>query len=289
MTDLGPRLKAAKDKLAALTAEIAELRKSKLNGSLPKSASASANSGKVENARQLLCVRTFAGHNDNVTSVSWSSHETTFASAGKDGQLIVWNGATRRQIQVIKHNTQWLMCCAYEPRENRLIATGGADQVCSLFVVGQIGMTHPSAELRGHEGYLSSCKFINNTTIVTTSGDSTAKLWDISRGQSTHSFTEHAADCLTVSVHPTEENRFVTGSADCTAKIWDVRGQKCTHTFAGHESDVNTVAFFPDGYAIGTASTDSTCRIYDTRCCGQVACFELRDSQVPASSGTTRQ
>jgi guanine nucleotide-binding protein G(I)/G(S)/G(T) subunit beta-1 len=280
--DLQSRLKAAKDRLVSLTQQVTEIKKQKLNGSLAKSAEKTEI--RLTKVRPLECLRTFTGHNDNVTSIQWSGLESTFVSAGKDGQVIIWNGITRRQVQVIKHSTQWLMTCAYETRNNRLIATGGADRVCSVFVVGQIGMTHPVAELKGHDGYLSSARFIDDNNIITSSGDSSAVLWDISRVQSKQSFTEHAADCLTVSLHPTSQS-FATGSADCTVKIWDIRSGKCTHTFTGHESDVNGVSFFPDGMAIGTAGTDSTCRIFDLRSFGQVAAFELSDSQVPASSG----
>ena len=285
MSDLQSRLKSAKDRLVSLTNEVTELKRVKLNGSLSSSAERTGGGqSHFTKVRTLDCLRTLTGHNDNVTSIQWSGIESTFVSAGKDGQVIIWNGMTRRQVQVIRHSTQWLMTCAYETRNNRLVATGGADRVCSVFVVGQIGMTHPVAELKGHDGYLSSCKFIDDNNIVTTSGDSSAVLWDISRVQSKQSFTEHAADCLTVSLHPTGQT-FATGSADCTAKIWDIRSGKCTHTFSGHESDVNGVCFFPDGMAIGTAGTDSTCRIFDLRSHGQVAAFELSESQVPASSG----
>jgi guanine nucleotide-binding protein G(I)/G(S)/G(T) subunit beta-1 len=280
--DLQSRLKAAKDRLTTLTQQVTELKRQKLDGSLAKSAAKTEI--KSTKIRSLECHRTFTGHHDNVTSIQWSGLESTFVSAGKDGQLIIWNGITRRQVQVIKHSTQWLMTCAYEPRNNRLVATGGADRVCSVFVVGQIGMTHPVAELKGHDGYLSSARFIDDNNIITSSGDSSAVLWDISRVQSKQSFTEHAADCLTVSLHPSGQS-FATGSADCTAKIWDIRSGKCTHTFSGHESDVNGVCFFPDGMAIGTAGTDSTCRMFDLRSFGQVAAFELSESQVPASSG----
>eukprot|EP00602_Paraphysomonas_sp_CaronLab_P006203 CAMPEP_0185023484 /NCGR_PEP_ID=MMETSP1103-20130426/6155_1 /TAXON_ID=36769 /ORGANISM="Paraphysomonas bandaiensis, Strain Caron Lab Isolate" /LENGTH=291 /DNA_ID=CAMNT_0027556099 /DNA_START=388 /DNA_END=1266 /DNA_ORIENTATION=+ len=223
------------------------------------------------------------GHSDNVTSIEWSSQEGIFVSAGKDGQLIVWNGINKSRIQTIKHKTQWLMTCAYECSANRLVATGGADRVCSVFIVGQVGMTHPSAELKGHDGYLSSCKFLGVNNIVTASGDSSATVWDITRVQAKHSFTEHAADCLDVATHPSQQS-FATASADCTVKLWDVNSGSCTHTFHGHESDVNSVAYFPDGVAVGTASTDSTCKVFDTRSYGEVASFESDDSQVPASS-----
>ena len=40
-----------------------------------------------------------------------------------------------------------------------------------------------------------------------------------------------------------------------------------------HSSDINSVAFFPEGYSVGTGSDDSSCRLFDTRCYGEVANF----------------
>jgi guanine nucleotide-binding protein G(I)/G(S)/G(T) subunit beta-1 len=282
MADIQNRIKNAKEALSSLTSQLEAVKRRKHDGTLGQSGSRRRE--ELGSVRQLACIRTFTGHTDNITSMQWSGIESTFVSAGKDGQLIVWNGITKRRVQTIKHNTQWLMTCAFETGANRLVATGGADKVCSVFVIGQAGMTHPTAELKGHDGYLSACSFVDDNNIISASGDSSAILWDISRLQSKLHFTEHAADCLSVAVHPSR-NTFATGSADCTAKLWDIRSGRSTHMFSGHESDINSIKYFPDGYAVGTASTDSTCKIFDSRSFGEVASFESDGSQVPASSG----
>ena len=47
-------------------------------------------------------------------------------------------------------------------------------------------------------------------------------------------------------------------------------GDKCVQNFVGHLSDVNSVSYFPDGNAVVTGSDDTTCRIFDLRCSGEV-------------------
>jgi guanine nucleotide-binding protein G(I)/G(S)/G(T) subunit beta-1 len=281
MTDIASRIKSAKSHLQNLTTEIESLKSSKLDGSLVKSASKRS----LPSLRSLACVRTFKAHVGDVTSLHWSGNDQMFASTGKDGQLVLWNAMTKRRLQTISPKTQWLMTCAYERGNNRLVATGGADKICFVYVTGQAGVVRPSAELKGHDGYLSQCRFVDERDIITTSGDSTARLWDVSTSQSKAAYTEHAADCMAVAINNTNRNMFATGSADCTAKIWDIRSGKCTHTFNGHESDINSIDFFPDGFAIGTASTDSTCRMFDLRSCFELRCFENEGSQFPATSG----
>lgn len=284
MTDITSRIKSAKHNLQNLTSEIQNLKDVKLDGSIVKSAG--RRSSELKPIRPLQCCRTFKAHVGDVTALHWSGNEQLFLTAGKDGQLIVWNGITKRKLQTISLRTQWLMTCAYERSQNRLVATGGADRICSIFVTGQPGVVRPTAELVGHDGYLSECRFIDEQNIITTSGDSSVRLWDVPTTQTKMSFTEHAADCMTVAIHPQNKNIFATGSADCTSKVWDIRSGKCTHTFNGHVSDINSVSFFPDGNAIGTASTDSTCRIFDLRSCLQMSSFEMEGSQFPATSGT---
>ena len=54
-----------------------------------------------------------------------------------------------------------------------------------------------------------------------------------------------------------------------------------THTHRYHTSDINSVAFFPEGYSVGTGSDDSTCRLFDIRCYGEVAiAFQMMCSSV---------
>lgn len=98
------RLKTARERLTSLTNELNELKRIKLDGSLSRSAEKT--DIRLTKVRSIECLRTFTGHNDNVTSVQWSGIESTFVSSGKDGQIIIWNGITRRQIQAIKHSTQ---------------------------------------------------------------------------------------------------------------------------------------------------------------------------------------
>jgi len=112
--------------------------------------------------------------------------------------------------------------------------------------------------------------FIDEQSIITSSGDSTCILWDVDRGEAKDHFNDHGGDVMSVSISPVDKNVFVSGSCDATAKLWDIRTSKCEQTFQGHESDINSVAFFPDGNAFGTGSDDSSCRLFDIRACSDI-------------------
>lgn len=117
--------------------------------------------------------------------------------------------------------------------------------------------------------------------MLTASGDSTAKLWDIESSTPIQTFQGHQADVMGIDVSPSEAgNIFVSAvrrkfilekqnanfllkifqSADHIAMVWDIRTGSYVQTFEGHESDVNAVRFYPSGDAFVSASDDATVR-----------------------------
>jgi WD40 repeat protein len=285
---LSQRIADAKVKLQGLTSQFKDLQST--SGSLARSIDNQderAVSALSSMGIDMKGVRTFNHHSGDVTCVQWSGDDQMFVSAGKDGQVAVWNAFQKKKIQSMTVDMKMLMTCAFEKRKNQLVATGGADKVCSVFTVGQAGISHPIAELTGHDGYISQCQFISDTSLVTSSGDSTACLWDIQAGRATVKFSDHAADCLAIVLNPDNSSSTIaTGSSDCTVKISDLRSGQCTMTLPGHNSDVNSVCFFPDGLSVATASTDSTCRLFDLRSGGrQLASFESADNSHNNCSG----
>ena len=171
---------------------------------------------------------------------------------------------------VISLKSSWVMTCAYEQTSNALVACGGLDNTCTLYnttgdsariqvgpkaqrgrlLVVFMSVSPPplQAELRGHEGYVSSVKFVAGTHMLTASGDSTCLFWDIARPEAPLArFTDHSSDVMSVAPCPSNPSLFVSGSTDATAKTWDLRTGRCTQTFVDHESDINAVAYMRHG------------------------------------------
>jgi guanine nucleotide-binding protein G(I)/G(S)/G(T) subunit beta-1 len=222
--------------------------------------------------------RILKGHFGKIYAMHWSQDKRHLVSASQDGKLIIWNGFSTNKVHAIPLRSSWVMTCAYS-NGSELVACGGLDNLCSVYKAGvQLdasggasanNSSKPVAELASHEGYLSCCRFVGgDESIITSSGDSTCILWDISTKLPKAVFHDHDSDVMSVSTLQSDPNMFVSGSCDAKAKLWDARvGSKnsCVKTFQGHESDINSVAFFPDGNAFGTGSDDSSCRLYDIR------------------------
>jgi guanine nucleotide-binding protein G(I)/G(S)/G(T) subunit beta-1 len=183
---------------------------------------------------------------------------------------------TTNKVHAIPLRSSWVMTCAYSP-SGQLVACGGLDNICSIYKVPALPAREaaatsqkPFAELAQHEGYLSCCRFISDSEIITSSGDSTCILWTVETRQPKTVFTDHTGDVMSVSAFVAKDI-FVSGSCDATARVWDIRTKRaCVGAFPGHDSDINSVAFFPDGNAFVSGSDDSSCRLFDIRAYRQV-------------------
>uniref|UniRef100_A0A8D3AEQ2 Guanine nucleotide binding protein (G protein), beta polypeptide 3a n=1 Tax=Scophthalmus maximus TaxID=52904 RepID=A0A8D3AEQ2_SCOMX len=213
---------------------------------------------------QMKTRKTLRGHLAKIYAMHWSTGTQLCVSASQDGKLIVWDSITTNKVNAIPLKSSWVMTCAYAPSGN-LVACGGLDNMCSIYnLKGKDGNVKVMRELAAHTGYLSCCRFISDSEIITSSGDCTCVLWDIETGTQKTVFAGHQGDCMSLAVSP-DFNFFISGACDFTAKLWDIREGACRQTFGGHESDINAIGFFPNGNAVITGSDDATCKLYDLR------------------------
>lgn len=209
--------------------------------------------------------RTLKGHLAKVYAMQWAADKRHLVSASQDGKLLVWDAFSTNKIHAIPLKSSWVMTCAYAPSGN-FVASGGLDNTCSVFnLKGKESPTKPARELAGHTGYLSCCRFLSDSQILTSSGDTTCALWDIDAGVKVDDYVDHTGDVMSLSITSMNPHIFVSGACDATAKVWDIRSKQCVQSFTGHESDINAVQFFPNGNAIGTGSDDASCRLFDLR------------------------
>lgn len=213
---------------------------------------------------QMRTRRTLRGHLAKIYAMHWGTDSRHIVSASQDGKLILWDSYTTNKVHAIPLRSSWVMTCAYAPSGN-FVACGGLDNICSIYnLKTREGTVRVSRELNGHTGYLSCCRFLDDTRIVTSSGDMTCALWDIETGMQSLAFTGHTGDVMSLSLTE-DKNTFISGACDATAKLWDLRDGMCRQTFGGHESDINAVSMFPNNLAFGTGSDDATCRLFDIR------------------------
>lgn len=276
MAPLSERISEAKKRVEHLKGEVKKTKAAKLKGY--KGIKHSLKESPPSLHRSLSARKVLKGHFHKIYAMHWScSQPGELLSAGQDGKLILWDTVQAVKKKVVALRSAWVMTCAVEPTQGKLVACGGLDNVCSIYNMTQVDgqITRTYRELTAHDGYISCCRFINEQNIITSSGDQTSMLWDVEQSKCIQTFEEHEGDVMSLSILPQiDPNLFVTGSCDSLSKVWDVRTGKCSMTLRGHKLDINAVCLSPDARSFATGSDDQSCKLFDMRSCAEVASFQ---------------
>jgi WD40 repeat protein len=109
----------------------------------------------------------------------------------------------------------------------------------------------------GHSASVRSAIFSpDGKTVLTTSSDNTAKVWDRSNGSILLNLTDHK-NRVTIGMYSPDGSLILTGSDDGTVKIWDSNNGKLLETLVGHQDGVYSVDFSPQGKHIVSSSMTS--------------------------------
>ncbi|NWX27326.1 DAW1 factor, partial [Notiomystis cincta] len=172
---------------------------------------------------------------------------------------------------------------------------------------------------RGHSAEIVCLSFNPQSTLLATgSMDTTAKLWDLEKGEEVATLNGHSAEIIALSFNTTGD-RIITGSFDHTVAVWDVgtgreqnilikmltnnnvtgkyelRSRACpcfcvqlwnaltgahVATLAGHSKEVLDVCFDFAGQRIATASADGSARVYNAETKQCIAKLEGHEDEI---------
>ncbi|NXB04046.1 DAW1 factor, partial [Cnemophilus loriae] len=172
---------------------------------------------------------------------------------------------------------------------------------------------------RGHSAEIVCLSFNPQSTLLATgSMDTTAKLWDLEKGEEVATLSGHSAEIIALSFNTTGD-RIITGSFDHTVGVWDVgtgreqnllikmptnnnvvskfelkqRRAPCScvqlwsavtgtrvATLAGHSREVLDVCFDYAGQRIATASADGSARVYNAETKQCIAKLEGHEDEI---------
>lgn len=247
------------------------------------------------------------GHQGDVRSAVFSPDPDSryVLTAGEDGRVIVWERESG-QIRMVIAGHDGEATGASFSTDGGLILTSSADGTARVWDASGLWEEGAAATvkatqkmiLKGHRASVLSATFsADSSSIVTTSEDGTAIVWDATSGNQLYTLAGHTAAVTAAAFSPAGD-RVVTASNDGTVKIWDARratvdteevaaadgdagektdsGRKEILTLAGHSREVTSVAFSPgDGRYILTASVD-----------GKAILWLTMDWEVPAKEAT---
>ena len=102
----------------------------------------------------------------------------------------------------------------------------------------------------------------NKQLVLTTSDDSTVRVWDLGGKKQKNCLKSHK-DRVNCGLFSSDQRIFATGSDDCTVKVWELDDLNNPNTLKGHTKAVKSLAIRPDSQVLVSGSADNTLRLWD--------------------------
>lgn len=204
-------------------------------------------------------------HEGAVNSVAFSPDSATFATAGDDGTVKLWErekadpNAEDIPLLVLEHDAA-VNSIAYNADGSQIL-TGGADGQAQLW---DTGSGESLLTLDTNSDSVNGVAFSPDGTLATTAdAEGQVIIWDTGSGEALSTLAAHEGAVNSVAFHP-NMTQVATAGDDGMAILWDAQSGEQLFTLEGHSGAINSVAFFSDGAQLVTASADGTARTWDT-------------------------
>jgi WD40 repeat protein/DNA-binding SARP family transcriptional activator len=209
-------------------------------------------------------VRSFHGHDGDVTDVALSPDGSRLASTGEDGTLKVWDPSTGRLLSSLAApGDAWgpsfsadgsLVAAAWEePGDQVRVLDLSTDRVVSTIRVPQAIDTALSPDGKR----VAVAQWWPSGQV--------GAVFDVSTGQKALALAgpNCCASPRSRAVSWSPDGRLVAASSEGTARVWDAATGTVRYTLLGHSSFVLSVAWSPDSSRLVTGSSDGTAKVWE--------------------------
>ncbi len=212
----------------------------------------------------------FRGHNDEITSLSFSPDSKLIASGSKDNTVRLWDLDGKKPIILRGYNSDEICelnqenCTVNFSRDGKIITTvTPSNSYEDNKSISTVKMWNKDGKELQTLKDISNFHFsTDGKLIISISEDShsnyVVKFWNkygkelkVLKGKGVNSF----------SFSPDGKTVAMTTKKNYSIKLWSIDGTLLT-TIKGHSDQINSVSLSPDGKTIATASNDKTIKLW---------------------------
>ncbi|MGH2682893.1 MAG: BTAD domain-containing putative transcriptional regulator [Actinomycetota bacterium] len=226
---------------------------------------------KLADAGTGQVIRTFSGHTASVYSMNLNRDGSLLATRSKDNSVMVWNLASGRRLQVLRHDSP--LGVHFHPDGVRLAVGDGVARVWDV---------RSGDELLAVGSEVVDVRFSpDGTRLATADGDGMVRVWDARTGALRLMLSGHTSSVEAVDFSP-DGSVLASGSLDGTVRVWDAATGRELLVLSGQGGAVEHVTFSPDGRLVAGAGTSGTTKVWDITPAGsrELVTLDAHDSPV---------
>jgi len=174
---------------------------------------------------------------------------------------------------ILKGHNGWVTSVATTPENTDMILSSSRDKTIIVWNLTRDDQNYgyPRRALRGHSHFVEDVVISSDGQYaLSSSWDTTLRLWDLNYGTTSRRFVGHTKDVLSVAFSA-DNRQIVSGSRDKTVKLWNTLGE-CKYTIDGegsHSEWVSCVRFSPNTHnpLIVSAGWDKVVKVWNLNNC----------------------
>lgn len=161
--------------------------------------------------------------------------------------------------------------------DSLLLAVANRNNKDHFISIYKIDVQREILKLEGHTGNITAVKFSpNGKLLASTSGDRTAKLWEVNSGRELYSLKH--SDWIDDFAFSPDGSKLAVANMDNKIYLWETSTGNFRGWFTGHTSGVRSISFSSDGLKLVSSSEDKTIRIWECSKVRNIASSDLDTS-----------
>jgi WD40 repeat protein/tRNA A-37 threonylcarbamoyl transferase component Bud32 len=224
------------------------------------------------------------GHADAVWSVGFSPDGHRFASAAKDGSVVIWDTAGGTQVRAVPKHAQEVRAVAFVGDSDRLASASGL----TVRLWGA-GTGHEVRRFTGHTAAVRCLAACPDGAWMLSGGEGKIiRVWDVQSGREVQRHSRHSAGVTCLAIVPGYMPVVLSGSRDQTLRLWDLRNGQDIRVLAGSSGPVLAMAVTPDGRQAASGHFDTIIRLWDLAAGDKLRTFEGHRQMVTSLAFTNQ-